>query len=150
MKTAMKVLDIVCCVLIGISIIGLIVYLCVYPIIAEQLQEYVTNNVPEEYWKYFEKFMKSSYIVSIVLSLLKNSAALSLAIIGTVQVFKEEKTSNVPHIFLIVAGAITGVPFGIAGGILGLVDNHHNNSNQAVVVEEPKEETIVEVESKDE
>ena len=147
MKTAIKTLDIIATIWIGITIIGLIVYVCIYPTIAELIRQYVEANFPEKILEWFDPSKMGRQIASSVYQILKDGAALTLAIIGAVQVYKGDKTRT-PHIFMIVAGALAGCPFGIVGGILGLVDLHNEEKNQ-VIVEEPKEETIVEVEDKD-
>ena len=147
MKTAIKVLDIIATIWIGVTIIGLIVYICIYPAIAELIQQYVETNLPEKVLEWFDPSKMGRQIASTVYQILKDGAALTIAIIGTVQVYKGDKTRT-PHIFLIVGSAVAGCPFGVIGGILGLVNLHNEEKNQ-VIVEEPKEETVVEVEDKD-
>ena len=147
MKTAIKVLDIIATIWIGVTIIGLIVYICIYPTVAELLKQYVETNLPEKILEWFDPSKMGRQIASTIYQILKDGAALTIAIIGTVQVYKGDKTRT-PHIFLIVGSAVAGCPFGVVGGILGLVDLHNEEKNQ-VIVEEPKEETVVEVEDKD-
>ena len=150
MKKAIRVLDVLCCVFIGLAIIGTIVYIIVYPIVAEQVQAYLNDNVPEKYQKYLVNIIASSRVTSSIFNLLRKGVALVLAIVGTIQVYNGEK-SRTPHILMIVGGALVGIPFGVVGGILGLVDLHNEEKNQTqiqVAVKEPDEETIVEVESK--
>ena len=147
MKTAIKTLDIISTIWIGITIIGLIVYICIYPAIAELIEQYVETNLPEKVLEWFDPSKMGRQIASTIYEILKDGAALTIAIIGTVQVYKGDKTRT-PHIFLIVGSAVAGCPFGVVGGILGLVDLHNEEKNQ-VIIEEPKEEQVVEVEDKD-
>ena len=148
MKTAIKVLDIIATIWIGVTIIGLIVYICIYPTVAELLKQYVETNLPEKVLEWFDPSKMGRQIASTIYQILKDGSALTIAIIGTVQVYKGDKTRT-PHIFLIVGSAVAGCPFGVVGGILGLVDLHNEEKNQ-VIVEEPKEEQVVEIENKDE
>ena len=148
MKTAIKVLDIIATIWIGVTIIALIVYVCIYPTVAELLKQYVETNLPEKILEWFDPSKMGRQIASTIYQILKDGAALTIAIIGTVQVYKGDKTRT-PHIFLIVGSAVAGCPFGVVGGILGLVDLHNEEKNQ-VIVEEPKEEQVVEIENKDE
>ena len=147
MKTAIKAFDLICAIWAGVFIVGTIVYLCIYPVITDLVQQNI-DTLPQWLVDWVKPYESAGKIVSAVYNLCQYSAALVLAIIGTVKVYGEDKT-RVPHIFLIVAGALCACPFGIVGGILGLVDLHNEEKNQ-LIAKEPEEQSVVEIENKDE
>ena len=79
MKTAIKVLDIIATIWIGVTIVGLIVYVCVYPTVAELIKQYADANFPEKIAEWFSTEDMRKQIASSIYEILKDAAALVLA-----------------------------------------------------------------------
>lgn len=148
MKNAAKVLDLIAVILAGVGIVGNIVCLATSSLIASSIVTYLQQILSSEQIELLGDInflIRTAIVISFVYELIIALVGLALGIVGAIRIFKEEK-SKTPHIFMIVCGALCGTPFGVVGGILGLIALRHDNNTPNLTVEKPKEEIIVEVE----